>query len=282
MHGTFRPPQSFVDLYRAGRFDYWGGPYNSFTEAERALRIRTHEKRVLWWRTIEWDRELEEIEAFKGDGHLRPGLVPFAGDGYGNHYCWYPRWQEGPEPPVVFASNDDDEGRLFARTFAECLCRCFLEHFALAGEAPDEPDEGENRGLWEAHLGILRPFLAPEQDALLASVGKQLSGEACDEAEDHIAGQVGRRTLAAFQPPTRYYDDPIDDGLLKAYDASVAFYRELVEVEGLSEFRPKLIRRGGRPTIGADPLVRRVARTVIGVSTDVTGTNVFCRTNRQP
>jgi hypothetical protein len=236
-------PRSFVDLYRAGRFDYWGGPYESFTEAERTLRIRTHLSLVLWWRSIEWDRELEEIEAFKGDEVLRPGLVPFAGDGYGNSYCWYRRWQDGPEPPVILASRDDCEGRLFARTFAECLCRCFLRHFALALDSPVDTDGTDNRQLWEAHLGILRPFLSPEQEALLASAGKRLSTKACDEADASIAAQVGARTLAAFQPPTQYYDESIDDKrwLRTAYDDSVAFYRELVEVEGLSEFRPKLI-----------------------------------------
>lgn len=236
-------PRLFVELYRAGRFDYWGGPYDSFTQAERMLRVSTHEKLVLWWQSIEWDRDLEEIEDFNGDDQLRPGLVPFAGDGYGNTYCWYRRWQEGPEPPVIFASRDDGEGRLFARTFAECLCRCFLRHFALALGSPDDTGSASDRELWEAHLGILRPFLSPDQEALLASAGKRLSTEACDEAEAHIAAQVGVRILATFQPPTQYYDESIDDKrwLLSAYDNSVGFYRELVEVEGLSEFSPKLI-----------------------------------------
>jgi len=233
-------PRSFIDLYRAGRFDYWGGPYESFTEAERTLRIRTHQKLVLWWRSIEWDQQLEEIEAFQGDDHLRPGLVPFAGDGYGSSYCWYPRWQDGEEPPVILASVDDG-GRLFARTFAECLCRCFLQHFAFALD--DGADGEDSHQLWKAHHGIVRPFLSIEQDALLASVGERLSTRACDEAEAHIAAQVGVRTLAAFQPPTRFRDESIGDKrwLLSAYDDSVAFYRELVEVEGLSHFRSKLI-----------------------------------------
>ncbi len=233
-------PRSFVELYRAGRFDYWGGPYDSFSEAERALRVRTHQRLVLWWRSIEWDRGLDEIEAFKGDEVLRPGLVPFAGDGYGNSYCWYPRWQAGEEPPVIFASRDEGEGRLFARTFAECLCRCFLQHFALA---LDDKDGTDDRLLWEPHLEILLPFLNPEQEALLVSVGKRLSPMACNEAEAHMAAQIGVRTLTVFQPPTQYCDDKIDDkrGLLRLYDDSVAFYRELVEVEGLGHFRSKLL-----------------------------------------
>ena len=50
-----------------------------------SVRVRTHQRLVLWWRSIEWDRGLE---AFEGDDFLRPGLVPFAGDGYGSSYCF--------------------------------------------------------------------------------------------------------------------------------------------------------------------------------------------------
>ena len=195
-------PRSFVSLYRAGRFDYWGGPYDSVTEAQRAMRIRTHQKLVLWWRTIEWDRTLDEIEAFAGDDILRPGLVPFAGDGYGNDFCWYPPWQEGDEPPIVFVPHDQEQGELFARTFAECLCRCFLRHFADAMDAPDDPDATDNRQLWEAHVEIMRPFLSTEQGALLVSARQRFTSEACNEAEGRIAAQVGTRKLIALQPPT--------------------------------------------------------------------------------
>ena len=89
----------------------------------------------------------------------------------------------------------------------------------------------------------MRPFLSPEQEALLASAGHRFTTEACNEAEALIAAQVGTRKLVAFQPPTRYDDDVIDDKryLLSLYDESVAFYREIVEGEGRSQFQAKLL-----------------------------------------
>jgi hypothetical protein len=234
-------PPAFVALHRAGRFDYWGAPYHSLSNEQRAERGRSRVTHVLSWNGIEWDRDLDEIVAFEGDDQLRPGLIPFAGNGFGDQYCWYPRWQVGDEPPVIFAVHDEEESRLFARTFAECLCRCMLQSFADEDESADHHGIPRPR-LWHAHREILRPHLTREQNEMLDELGLNPSRDRCNEADDRIAAAVGDRKLIGIQLASRYADDYFSDteSLLRCYDSSIAFYRELVEIEGLEQFRPRL------------------------------------------
>jgi hypothetical protein len=80
-------PDAFVQLHRAGRFDYWGAPYHSLTVEQRQALVPKRLPQVLWWNGVEWEGSPEEIAAFEDDGWLRPGLFPFAGDGAGDRYC---------------------------------------------------------------------------------------------------------------------------------------------------------------------------------------------------
>jgi len=235
---AFSIPTTFLALENAGRFNYWGAPYVTLTEQQREARIRTHMTQVLWWRAIEWDRTSAEIIAFSGDDFLRPGLVPFGGNGYGDQYCWYPQWQTGVDMPVVFVLHDEGRGQLFARDFAECLCRCFLRSFA------DEDPGGPHlmpHVLWDAHFEILQPFLTSEQVDVLSDVRGHLSATACDEADTQIAASIPDLSLTAIQPPTHYNHEYLDRvTLLRLYDEAFSFFRELVEVEGRGEFTRKL------------------------------------------
>ncbi len=233
-------PEAFIALERAGRFDYWGAPYTTLTDEQRGELLPARMLEVLWWdEALEWDRTVADIVAFERDAFMRPGLVPFAGTGYGDHYCWYPTWQDGPEPPVVLFLHDRLNSPLFARDFGECLARCLLQHFAVDD---DTSDRGER---WRAHLDIVRPFLAEELMATLRGLGTDVDAEACAAADAEIARQVGTRTLVGALQPTQYADDAIielsgRDSLLAAYDRSVAFYEELVDGEGLAEYAPQL------------------------------------------
>jgi hypothetical protein len=236
-------PASFVELYREGRFDYWGAPYESLGEQERADRLRTRRSKVLWWSNIEWDRTPEEISAFSGDDNLRPGLFPFAGDGMGGLYCWYPKWRptKDTEPPVLFVPRDSEDAEVFARTFPECLVRCLLIDFADSQE--DNRPPAARVETWDAHAAIITPFLLPAQLEVLRRVRKHLSPAVCSDADREIERSIGKSALAAVQPPTRYDIDlsSVDrETVLELYDRSIRFYRELVEEEGRTEFAAKL------------------------------------------
>ncbi len=230
---------AFLALEAAGRFDYWGAPYKSLSAEQRAARLRSHATQVLWWRPIEWDRTSLQIAAFAGDEFLRPGLVPFAGNGYGDSYCWYPRWQEGNEAPIVLALHDEYEGELFAMTFAQCLCRCFLQTFA-------EPDAAKEfhlppEAIWDAQFEILLPFLSSAEAGQLREVRARFSPAACEAADTELAARLPERTLIALQPPTRYNHDALSaEHLPRLYDEAIAFFTEVVEGEGHSELAWKL------------------------------------------
>lgn len=234
-------PETFVKLYQAGRFDYWGAPYKSLTAAQRQALIPQRECQVLWWRSIEWDESLDSIAAFEGDECLRPGLIPFGGDGSGDRYCWYPRWQTGPEIPVVFYVHDENESRLFARSFDECLVRCMLKHVVQWSES-DDFDAARMRRRWDAHLAILRAALPSAVLEPLVHASADLSPEICERLDRQLAADIGKRTLIGAMQPTRYNEAAIRDRtiLLKCYDRSISFYRELVEQEGLVAYDPQL------------------------------------------
>lgn len=230
-------PSTFLELYRSGRFDYWGVPDARLEDRHQLLEARRH--LVLVWGSIEWDRSVDEIVAYDGDEMVRPGLIPFAGDGYGNAYCWYPPWQQGEEPPVVFYYHDQEESELFANSFSECLCRCMLQHFARPEEMAEDPVAAQH--LWHAHRQILDPYLDSSQRQLLDDAALRLSVEACEEADAKIAEKLGMRTLLGI-PPTLDIDPRSlgFEGAVRHYEEVVSYLRELIEVEGRSEFEPEL------------------------------------------
>jgi hypothetical protein len=243
MTTVFSIPSAFQALESAGRFDYWGAPHGTLTDQQRAALIPARMTQVLWWRFVEWDRTSTQIMdpnpwITSPDGWLRPGLIPFAGDGSGDQYCWYPSWQTGAGTPVVFAHHDETHSRLFARDFDECLCRCFLQNFSdeNAGGSYCAPHT-----LWDAHFEILQPFLTPQQVDLLQNVRGHFSATACEAADAQIAAGIPDRNLIGIQLSTHYDHNSLDQPtLLRLYDQSLAFYRELVEVEGRVEFMQKL------------------------------------------
>jgi hypothetical protein len=140
----------------------------------------------------------------------------------------------------VYFVHDEEESHLFARTFAECLCRCLLRSFAAWDREPDDAVVGTAE-LWAAHRSILRPFLDDAQNAALDALGADPDPTACRRADERIAQAVGERKLIGCQPPTKFSPKITDERILRrAYDGSVAFYRDLVENEGLESFRAKL------------------------------------------
>ena len=242
-------PSLFRELHSAGRFDYFGttGP---LTAEQRGERLRARATEVLWWDVIEWDRTPSEVAAYEGEGLLRPGLVPFAGNGAGDHYSWYPAWQNGPEPPVLLVEHDFETSGVFAPDLAGCLVRCLVQHFAWHTFAAGEPDR---RTVWDAHTAILRPHLGAAQATLLDELGADPSAERCEGAEEALAAGADDRRLVAVMQPTTYDDDLSLDVATSCYDRSVRFYEELV-AEGRPEYAAQLAEaRAGRAGLRPAP-----------------------------
>jgi hypothetical protein len=230
-------PEAFTGLYRAGHFDYWGAPYSSLTAAQREEIMRTRWSRVLVLAGIEWDKTPEDVIAFRADDmSMRPGLVPFAGDGSGDQYCWYLPWQgDAPEPPVVFWSHDGGETELFARSIAECVLRCILR------DAAERDDDAPPRH-WREHATMIGPWLDAGQRELLAAVGNDYSRSACEAADAALARQVGeRRLLDGMMPRADIYSDHLPDATrARLYAESEEFWAGVVEGDGNEAYRPRL------------------------------------------
>jgi|GEM_PF-2320314 len=236
----FLLPASFTALYDAGRFDYWQAPYRSLSQKDRDNIQSRRQREVLWWGSIEWDdlTDPDAIRSFDEDDCFRPGLIPFAGNGYGNTYCWYPRWASDDGVPIVFTSYDEDESRVFACNFEECLVRCLLQHYAHW----DDNEADARSQLWQAHVGLLVPHLPERLRHILEYMGDGPTPAACEAKDNVIADEVGDRPLVTLLLPTKYAEDSIRDqtALLESYAESVAFYRELVDDEGRNAFRLQL------------------------------------------
>ncbi|MFF3404544.1 SMI1/KNR4 family protein [Streptomyces sp. NPDC002659] len=235
-------PAVFEELYRSGRFDYWGVPFHSLSDVERACLYKARQAEVLWWNGIEWDYSPDDIRNFTGDNYLSPGLYPFAGTGHGDLYCWYPCWQDGPEPPVILYIHDEPESPLFASNFSEFLCRGLLRSFAFRDASEGAKGDLSATNIWRQQIAIIRPFLDPVHLQILADVGTPPSPLACTEADQRIAERLPLRKIIGSQPPTHYNEDYISDRstLMRLYGESVSYYRDLVVNRGLEEFRPKL------------------------------------------
>ncbi|MET8509594.1 SMI1/KNR4 family protein [Streptomyces sp. NPDC004787] len=235
-------PSSFRELHRSGRFDYWGSFRHSLSDAERTRLYTARQTEVLWWDGIEWSYSPDDVMAFSGNNRLTPGLYPFASTGDGDLYCWYPRWQERKEPPVVLYSDDNPRSVLFACDFSEFLCRGILRAYSLRDTSARVAGEPETREVWRCHNEIIRPFLEPAHQRIIAAIGPDPAPASCANADRAIADRLPSRHLMGAQQPTQYNDEAIPDThtLLRLYDQSVAYYRDLVIDQGMEEFRSKL------------------------------------------
>jgi hypothetical protein len=54
-------------------------------------------------------------------------FVSFAGNGYGDQWCWYPEFADSQGTPVLFCLHDCNEAEIFASNFEAFLFRSILE-----------------------------------------------------------------------------------------------------------------------------------------------------------
>ena len=77
-----------------------------------------------WLSEAEW-MPLDAIAEYKFQEYQKPGFVPFASTGGGDHWCWWPT--EHPEV-VVFCAHDSYDGEFYAPSFIGFVYRCLLDY----------------------------------------------------------------------------------------------------------------------------------------------------------
>lgn len=188
----------------------------------------------LWLRDIEWSTSSEVTE----DPDLRPGLFPFAQNGAGDQYAFFPQWPgRGDEASILLAPHDEMTATVYASSFSELLLHKWLETARWWDEDYDGSDRLEALSAWRAIIESVAD--APERE-VLASISPTFDVNEVGAALDALVAGLPQQKLAAQLPPTTYDPDYVKgETAVRMYKESVAFYEQLV-AEGHTRFQPQL------------------------------------------
>jgi hypothetical protein len=138
----------------------------------------------LWVPEAEWLTPKQMLEYEPAEYH-KPGFVPFAFTGAGDHWCWWPA--EHPDL-VVLCPHDCSEGEFDAPSFIASIYRRMLG-YAHGGFFEDEEEEArDNLRRWASRLSAHFPGLWIETLLGLAAApivkwASGVDGGLCGESE---------------------------------------------------------------------------------------------------
>lgn len=232
---SITPPRSYLDLHARGAFDYWGGrSYGELSKEERGRIAKERRYLGLWLRDFEWSNTLALTE----DPNVRPGLYPFAQNGAGDQYSFFPQWpgRDG-EPSIVFAPHDEMTAQVFATSFSELLLHQWLVTARWWEPEDDGTDRLEALGAWRA---IIESVADDREKAVFASLSPALDPKDVGAALAALEASLPQQTLAAQLPPTKYNPKFVKgDTAIRMYGQSIAFYEQLI-AEGHTRFQKQL------------------------------------------
>jgi hypothetical protein len=110
----------------------------------------------LWMNEMEW-MPLHSIRAFEFPGYCKPGFIPFAFTGGGDHWCWYPEYATNGVTPVVLCPHDDMMAEFYAPDFLGSVYRQMLDFAASNLDEKDEPLARQHLKRWHDDLGPMFP-----------------------------------------------------------------------------------------------------------------------------
>jgi hypothetical protein len=90
--------------------------------------------------------------------YCKPGFVPFAFTGLGDHWCWYPVESIDGIAPVVLCPHDCNAGEFYAPSFLGSIYRQVLDYATDYFDADDETMSREHLARWRDVLGPLFPL----------------------------------------------------------------------------------------------------------------------------
>jgi hypothetical protein len=171
----FAVPEAYVRLERMGLLRFgesredWEANYQEIclTRPPALVCVRSD-------RAVEW-LSPEEMLDWEAPSHWRKlGLLAFAGNGYGDLWCWHPGLDTGSGAPVVLCRHDENQTEVFANDFEAFLYRSLLEVLTYVAEDDvmadfDGTPETYLRYL-RANVEVLRPYLREAWASTLGSV----------------------------------------------------------------------------------------------------------------
>ena len=227
-------PSSFVTLRARGAFDYWRGRSHADLSKEERVRIAAERRYLgLWLRDLEWT-----ADDVSEDPNLRPGLFPFAQNGAGDQYAFFPQWPgRGDEASILFAPHDEMTAKVFATSFSELLLHKWLDTARWGDESYDGSDRLEALSAWRTILESVVD--APERE-VLSSLSPPYDVKEVGAALDALVAGLPKQEIVAQLPPTKYNPKFVKgDRAVRAYGESIAFYEQLV-AEGHTRFQQQL------------------------------------------
>lgn len=228
-------PRAYLDLHARGAFDYWGGRTHGELSKEERSRIAKERRYLgLWLRDFEWSNALELTE----DPNVRPGLYPFAQNGAGDQYAFYPQWpgRDG-EASIVFAPHDEMMAKVFGTSFSELLLHQWLVTARWWEEGDDGTDRLEALTAWRA---IIESVADDREKAVFGSLSPALDPKELGAALTALEAGLPQQELAAQLPPTKYNPKFVKgDTAIRMYGQSIAFYEQLI-AEGHTRFQKEL------------------------------------------
>jgi hypothetical protein len=166
-------------------------------------------------RSVYWEPP-SEVAQWEPPGHWEANrFVSFAGNGYGDYWCWYPASADSFGIPVVLCPHDELEAEIFAPNFQAFLFRSILESWigitedALAHFDGGPSDYGK---FIQANVCTLEPYLNPEWVDTLKEISERELTEhkyrfeslysllEPDEADALLTNFVAGRVGETFRP----------------------------------------------------------------------------------
>jgi hypothetical protein len=161
-------PQDYRRMCADSLFSYFGDKqYEEMNEAQRIelMRERTLSGKLVYLNYIEWFTPIE------GAGMV-DGMVPFAGDGSGDQYCWYVPWTgEDGRVPIVYFDHEMWTIKGLAPDYPSWLFRTILEEYTHLDCDTFKPDEIER--LVAAYMKMVSPYLPGDLISILKEEGKR-------------------------------------------------------------------------------------------------------------
>lgn len=154
----------------------------------------------LWVPEMEW-LSLADIQNHQFQHDEQEYFVPFAFNGRGDHWCWWPGQTVNGITPILLCPHDSDTATLYAPHLLGAIYRNILEYAANGALEPsDLPDARKMFARWVTDLGpLFPPAWTQELEALreaplqswmvhkLECTGLLLPEEAHALIQDHLA-----------------------------------------------------------------------------------------------